>query len=639
MKSPDGRLEVTVYTDKAASAAGTDLAYSASFDGKEVVRTSAASMTLSDGLVLGQKGEDGKGFTVRKAVRRSVTETIDAPLYRQASFTESYNELLLVCREGYSVRFRVFDSGFAYRFETRLGDGQIEVVEELSNFNFPEEAKSWVAYSRGRDLLSNGFQSTYTHETVGGFGAGESDVALLPVAVEPVEGVKVLVSESDLRSYPGMFLTGADNGYKGLYAQLPDSTYLHHTRNQKKVVTREDIIARTEATRTFPWRILIVSDDDRNIPVNNLVYALAEPSRVADCSWVKPGQVAWEWWNDWGLRNVDFTPGINNRTYEAYIDFASQFGIEYVILDEGWSAKDDIMTIRDYIDLQGLVKYAADRNVGLIIWAVANVLDEKLEEACSYYSEMGVKGFKIDFIDRDDQEAMDLIYRICDATARHQLVLDIHGVNKPTGLNRTYPNIVNFEGVFGMEELKWSNPDVTFPFLRMVQGPVDYTAGAFVNATKDGFKIDYYEPMGQGTRAHQVATYVVFDAPLTMLCDTPSNYLEDPVCTKYITEIPTVFEKTEILAADLGGYIVTARYADGKWYVGALTDWTERCVKIEFPFMEEGKQYLVKALSDTEASNETPSSYRIEEFEMTAGESMAILMAQGGGAAMIIEEK
>jgi len=257
---------------------------------------------------------------------------------------------------------------------------------------------------------------------------------------------------------------------------------------------------------------------------------------------------------------------------------------------------------------------------------------------------MGVKGFKIDFIDRDDQEAMDLIYRICDATARHQLVLDIHGVNKPTGLNRTYPNIVNFEGVFGMEELKWSNPDqpsydVTFPFLRMVQGPVDYTAGAFVNATKDGFKIDYYEPMGQGTRAHQVATYVVFDAPLTMLCDTPSNYLEDPVCTKYITEIPTVFEKTEILAADLGGYIVTARYADGKWYVGALTDWTERCVKIEFPFMEEGKQYLVKALSDTEASNETPSSYRIEEFEMTAGESMAILMAQGGGAAMIIEEK
>ena len=640
--SPDGRLVLTVNTAATAVADG-DLAYSLEFDGAQIMTPSPISMTLADGRVLGKRDAQNEGFTVAKAKRASVTETIEAPLYRQSSFTESYNELLLVCKEGYSVRFRVFDSGFAYRFETNFGKGQIEVLNEQSSFLFPEDSKSWVAYSWGKNLLENSFQCTYTQETVGSFASGESHLAVLPLAVEMASGVKALVCESDLRSYPGMFLTGEEGGYKGYFAQLPDSMYIHPRRCQKKIATREEIIARTEATRTFPWRIVVVSDDDCQLPVNNLVYALAEPSRVKDASWVKPGQVAWEWWNDWGLRNVDFEPGINNETYRAYIDFASQFGIEYVILDEGWSSKEDILKIQDYIDLQGLVDYGKEKGVGLVIWAVANVLDDKLEEACAFYKEMGVKGFKIDFIDRDDQESMDLIYRICEAAARHQLVLDIHGVNKPAGINRTFPNVINVEGVFGLEELKWSNPDqpsydVTFPFLRMLQGPVDYTQGAFVNATKDGFKINYYEPMSQGTRAHQVATYVVFDSPLAMLCDTPSNYLEDTVCTRFITEIPTVFEKTQVLSAKMGSHIVTAREADGKWYVGALTDWNARKVTVSFPFMKEGSKYSVKILADTEESNVTPTVYEITEAVLEAGAEIELDLAQGGGAAMIIEE-
>lgn len=642
LKSPDGRLAVTVYTDAGELTGSADLAYSLEYDGVQVVNVSPVSMTLSDGTVLGGMNAEGEEFSVRKASYGSRSETIDAPLYRQSSFTESCNDLLLQC-DGYRIEFRAYDSGFAYRFVTEMGDGVIEVKDEQSTFLFSEDARSWVAYSWGKDLIANSFQATYAHETVSGFGSGDSDVALVPLAVEMNSGLTVLVCESDLRSYPGMFLTGTEGGYKGMFAHLPDSIYINPVRCQKKVATREDIIARTEASRTFPWRIVLVSDDDRKLPVNNLVYTLAEPSRIEDASWVKPGQVAWEWWNDWGLRNVDFIPGINNETYKAYIDFASKFGVEYVILDEGWSAKDDIMTIKDCIDLPGLVKYAAERNVGLIIWAVANVLDDKLEEACAYYSEMGIKGFKTDFIDRDDQESMDLIYRICDAAARHHLVLDLHGVNKPAGLNRTFPNVVNFEGVFGMEELKWSNPDqpsydVTFPFLRMVQGPVDYTQGAFVNATKDGFEIDYYEPMGQGTRAHQVATYVVFDSPLAMLCDTPSNYMDDPECTSFITSIPTVFEKTEILAADLGSYIVTARYAEGKWYVGALTDWNSRDITVPLSFLEEGKQYRAKVLRDTPKSNETPSSHIIQEITLTSADEMTFSLAQGGGTAMIIEE-
>lgn len=640
--SPDGRIVLTVNTSAGYLMAGSDLAYSVEFDGQKIVKTSPISMTLADGRVLGGKNEEGTGFTVKKAKRAVISEDINAPFYRQASFSETCNELLLDCMEGYSIRFRVYDSGIAYRFETRL-DGQIEVLDELSSFLFPEDSKAWVPYTHGRDLIANAFQNTYTQENISDFGSGASPYSILPLAVEAADGVKVVICESDLRSYPGMFLTGEDGGYKGFFAQLPDSTYINEVRCQKKVATREDIIARTEGTRTFPWRILIVSDDDRNIPVNNLVYALAEPARYEDVSWIRPGKVAWEWWNDYGLRNVDFKPGLNNDTYKAYIDFASQFGIEYVVLDEGWSAKDDVMVIRDYIDLPGLVAYAAERNVDLVIWAVANVLDDKLEEACAYYKGLGVKGFKVDFIDRDDQDAQDLIYRIADATARHRLMLDLHGVNKPAGLNRTFPNVVNFEGVFGQEEFKWSDPDmpsydVTFPFLRMVQGPVDYTPGAFVNATKEGFRIDYRHPMSQGTRAHQVAAYIVFDSPFTMLCDTPSNYLEDPACTAYIVGIPTVFESTEILSADLGSHIVSARKAGGKWYVGALTDWNPRKVSVELPFLEEGRTYKARMLTDTEASDVTPASYSLTEVELKAGDKVDFVLAHGGGAAMVIEE-
>lgn len=643
VESPDGRIVLTVNTDAGYLMTGSDLAYSVEFDGNKIMKTSPVSMTLADGRVLGGRDAEGAGFTVKKTKRATITEDITAPFYRQASFTETCNELLLECKEGYAIRFRVYDSGIAYRFETKF-DGQIEVVNELSSFLFPMDSKAWVPYTHGKDLIANAFQNTYTQENISDFGSGASPYSILPLAVESAGGVKVVICESDLRSYPGMFLTGEDGGYKGFFAQLPDSTYINPVRCQKKVATREDIIARTEGTRTFPWRIAIISDDDRNIPVNNLVYALAEPARYEDLSYVKPGKVAWEWWNDYGLRNVDFTPGVNNDTYKAYIDFASKFGIEYVVLDEGWSAKDDIMVIRDYIDLPGLVAYAAERNVDLVIWAVANVLDDKLEEACAFYKGLGVKGFKIDFIDRDDQDAQDLMYRIADATARHGLMLDIHGVNKPAGLNRTFPNVVNFEGVFGQEEFKWSNPDmpsydVTFPFLRMVQGPVDYTPGAFVNATKEGFKIDYRHPMSQGTRAHQVATYVVFDSPFTMLCDTPSNYLEDPECTAFIVGIPTVYEQTQILSADLGSHIVSARYAGGKWYVGALTDWNARNITIELPFLEEGKTYKARVLADTEKSDKTPASYAITEVELTAGAKMDLHLAQGGGAAIVIEEK
>lgn len=441
-----------------------------------------------------------------------------------------------------------------------------------------------------------------------------------------------------------MFLEGMEGGYSATFAKLPDSTYITPTRCQLKIATRQDVIARTEGTRSYPWRIVAVAENDIQLPTNDLVYLLGEPRKVGDVSWIKPGLVSWEWWNDCGLTNINFKPGVNTETYKAYIDFAARFNIPYIIIDEGWSAKDDIMVIKEAVDLKGLIAYGAERNVGIIIWAVANVLDDKLEEACAFYSQMGVKGFKVDFFDRDDQRCVDMVYRLAEAAGTYHLMLDLHGIYKPTGLNRTYPHIVNFEGVFGLEEVKWSNPDmplydVTFPYIRQVQGPVDYTQGAYINSTKEGFEINYHKPMRQGTRAHQVATYVVFDSPLTMLCDTPSHYLADVPCTEFITSIPTVFEQTHIIAGQIGEYIVTTREKDGKWYVGALTNWDEREVIINLSFLEKGKQYTAKLLADAADSSVKPEKYKISTIDVDSASEILVKLAKGGGAALIIEAK
>ena len=583
----------------------------------------------------------GVGEASYKVKIGSASESVDAPFYRQNKISAEWN-YARVDYADWTLEFRVYNEGVAWRFETEFESDAV-VLDETAQFVFPEDPMAWVPYSRGKDLIANSYQSQYTYEKVSRFGS-QSNLTFLPVAVKNKSGKTLLICESDLRSYPGMFLEGMEGGYSATFAKLPDSTYITPTRCQLKIATRQDVIARTEGTRSYPWRIVAVAENDIQLPINDLVYLLGEPRKVGDVSWIKPGLVSWEWWNDCGLTNINFKPGVNTETYKAYIDFAARFNIPYIIIDEGWSAKDDIMVIKEAVDLKGLIAYGAERNVGIIIWAVANVLDDKLGEACAFYSQMGVKGFKVDFFDRDDQRCVDMVYRLAEAAGTYHLMLDLHGIYKPTGLNRTYPHIVNFEGVFGLEEVKWSNPDmplydVTFPYIRQVQGPVDYTQGAYINSTKEGFEINYHKPMSQGTRAHQVATYVVFDSPLAMLCDTPSHYLADVPCTEFITSIPTVFEQTHIIAGQIGEYIVTTREKDGKWYVGALTNWDEREVIINLSFLEKGKQYTAKLLADAADSSVKPEKYKISTIDVDSASEILVKLAKGGGAALIIEAK
>lgn len=626
--SPDGKIKLVVDLKDSVS-------YSIVYEGEVLVSPSALAMKFEGGRML------GVGEASYKVKIGSASESVDAPFYRQNKISAEWN-YARVDYADWTLEFRVYNEGVAWRFETEFESDAV-VLDETAQFVFPEDPMAWVPYSRGKDLIANSYQSQYTYEKVSRFGS-QSNLTFLPVAVKNKSGKTLLICESDLRSYPGMFLEGMEGGYSATFAKLPDSTYITPTRCQLKIATRQDVIARTEGTRSYPWRIVAVAENDIQLPINDLVYLLGEPRKVGDVSWIKPGLVSWEWWNDCGLTNINFKPGVNTETYKAYIDFAARFNIPYIIIDEGWSAKDDIMVIKEAVDLKGLIAYGAERNVGIIIWAVANVLDDKLEEACAFYSQMGVKGFKVDFFDRDDQRCVDMVYRLAEAAGTYHLMLDLHGIYKPTGLNRTYPHIVNFEGVFGLEEVKWSNPDmplydVTFPYIRQVQGPVDYTQGAYINSTKEGFEINYHKPMSQGTRAHQVATYVVFDSPLAMLCDTPSHYLADVPCTEFITSIPTVFEQTHIIAGQIGEYIVTTREKDGKWYVGALTNWDEREVIINLSFLEKGKQYTAKLLADAADSSVKPEKYKISTIDVDSASEILVKLAKGGGAALIIEAK
>ena len=622
--SPDGSLVVEVST-------ADNLTYKVTRHGTPLLESSAIAMHLNDGR------SPGLGTDVATAKRSTMHRTVEAPFYRQSSVTEHYNQLLLDLGDGVVVNFRVFDEGCAYRFETSFEE-DIVVKDETAEFNFAGDPAMWIPYTNG---VANAFQFPYTltkQSEVDG-----TKPIILPLAVDCGAAGKVLIMEADMESYPGMFIEPKDGGLSGYFIEVPDSVYLHERRHQEKVVTRHDYIAATKGERTFPWRVLAVADEDKDLPTNNMVYMLAAENRIGDYSWVKTGKVAWDWWNDWGIdESVDFEPGVNNATYKYYIDFASTYGLEYVVLDEGWYVPQsgDLYNIVEEINLEELIAYAAEKNVKLILWAVANVISD---EQCKHYADMGIAGFKVDFIDRDDQKAVDLVYRLAEMTAKHKMVLDIHGVYKPTGLNRTYPNVINFEGVYGLEELKWSNPnmpeyDVTFPYIRMVQGPADYTPGAMRNATREGFKIEYYTPMSQGTRAHQVGLYVVCDAPIVMLCDAPTRYEAEPECTKFIAQMPTEVEKTEILSGKMGEWIVSARKAGEKWFVGGLTNWDAREVEVDFAFLDEGKEYKATILADAEDANENPTHHTITEQVVKADSKLTIAMAQGGGFGIILEE-
>ncbi len=639
LSSPDGKISTDISTDGG-------LNYSVSYDGTTVITPSSIGITLADGTEIGPSAK------LSGAKRRSVDETIKSPFYRADELTDRYNELSFNIDRNWGIVFRAYNDGIAYRFVMK-GKKPVTVTDETAILRFPSDASVAVPYVAGTSCDSyepqffNSFENRYTVTTLSGI--DNRRLMFLPLVVEPVDGVKVLVTESALIDYPGMYLSRQSdaNELTAVFAPYPKDVEQGGWNNLQGVVkSHENYIAKIDSPRALPWRITVIAPDDVTLAATNLSYLLGEPSRIDDISWIKPGKVAWEWWNNWNLDGVDFKTGVNNDTYKAYIDFAAANGIEYVILDEGWAVnkKADLMQIVPEIDLKELADYGAERNVGLILWAGYLAFDRNMEEQCKYFSDLGIKGFKIDFMNRDDQPMTEFYRRAAETAARYNLVIDFHGAYKPAGFNRTYPNVLNFEGVHGLETMKWSADtvdqveyDVMIPFIRQAAGPMDYTQGAMRNASKGNYYPCNSEPMSQGTRCRQLALYVVLDSPLNMLCDSPSNYTREPECTDFIASIPTVWDETVILDGKMGDYIVTARRSGDTWYIGGLTDWTPRDIEVDLSFLPQGKTFDADVFADGVNAHRKGIDYKRTHSKVDASSRMKLHLAPGGGFAAVIK--
>ena len=625
--SPDGRLQISVQT-------GQTLTYAVSYNGQALITPSEIGLTLENGTLYGP----GTKFT--KAVKSARNQSFQTALFKRSVVNDVCNELRLRAKD-FDVVFRAYDDGAAYRFEPQK---PVTVKSEKATFRFADDWPAYVPYTGNGDndgsQFYTSFEAQYQHHKLSEWDRGH--LVFLPITIEAAGGVRICLVESDLLDYPGMFL-GNDGGTPNLYgifAEVPTEVDRDgHNKLQRIVRKRADVIAKD--TKQLPWRGIIVATEDRQLAQSDFVYRLATPAEEKDWSWVKPGKVAWDWWNDWNIYGVDFEAGINNDTYKYYIDFASAKGIEYVILDEGWSVVGkSLLDIVPEIDLEMLSKYAQEKGVGLILWAGCWPFNQDMEAVCAKYSAMGIKGWKIDFMDYDDQQMVQFYRRAAETAAKYGMLCDFHGAFKPTGLNRTYPNVINFEGVYGLENMKWNQRadevtyDVTIPFVRLVAGPADYTQGAMRNGTRANYRAVNSEPMSQGTRCHQLAEYIIFDAPLTMLCDSPSNYLQEPECTEFIASVPTVWDETVALDGKIGEYVVMARRKGDTWYIGALNGWDARDLEIDLSFLPADKTQGT-AFQDGVNAHRAARDYKKTGVQVSGKKAKAHL-APGGGYVLVI---
>lgn len=621
VKSPNGSIVVRVTVD-------AHISWSVEQKGQPVILSSPLALELDNGEVLGDNAR------VLAAPTQSVDATITPIDYKKATIRDHYNQLTLRCKGDYSILFRIYDDAVAYRFVTNR-KGDLTIKNETANFNFADDDKAFIPiqwdYRAGKNFNSS-FEALYHEINLSQF--PKDSLAFLPLLVDGGR-FKVCVLEADLEDYPGMYLdlNATQKGLKGVYAPYPLDAELHSINYIPN--NRAPYIAKTSGTRNFPWRVIVISEQDKDLLNQDIVQKLAAPPRLTDVSWIKPGQVAWDWWNNWNVSHVDFKAGINTETYKYYIDFAAANHLAYIIMDEGWSNDLDLMQQSKKINLQEIIDYGKQKGVGVILWATWYAVTHQMDKAFPFYANMGVKGFKIDFIDRDDQVAIASTYAIAQKAAENKLLVDYHGTSKPTGLQRTWPNVIGYEGVKGLENFKWANEDqpryvATIPFIRMVAGPMDYTPGAMRNATQDTYRPINDNPMSKGTRCMQLAEYVIFEAPLQMLSDNPTTYMRERECLDFITSVPTIFDETVPLDGKVGEWLAMARRKGDTWFVGALTNWTPREGAIDLSFLPPGN-YEAVVFKDGVNADRDATDYKKETITVKSGDKLQVHLAPGGG--------
>uniref|UniRef100_UPI0032173090 glycoside hydrolase family 97 protein n=1 Tax=uncultured Draconibacterium sp. TaxID=1573823 RepID=UPI0032173090 len=626
LKSPDGKLEVTIDVQDKVS-------YSIQLNGDVILAPSAIAMSLSEGVEL------GKSAQIRNVETSSVSTIIEPVVKRKfEQIQDNYNELTIQFKGDYNLIFRAYNDGIAYRWKLNR-TGNYKVISEDVNFCFTANNKVWFPeessmYSHQERGYSVEKLANITTDRFGSTG----------MLVELPGGAKMYISESDLESYPGMFLQGTEtpNMLKGKFAGFPLETKQTSDRDVK-VTKYANYLAEIKAPRAFPWRVMIIAGEDKQLITSELIYQLASPNRIGKTNWIKIGKVAWDWWNANNIYGVDFESGINTKTYKYYIDFASKYNLKYIILDEGWYHLEDVLKVNDAINIKELVAYGKKKNVDVILWVTWKALYDKLDQALTTFNKWGVKGIKVDFMQRDDQWMVDYYYLVAQKAADQKLLVDYHGSYKPTGISRTFPNVITSEGVRGLENCKWSDVvtpehNVTLPFIRMVAGPMDYTPGAMLNARKDNFKAIFTEPMSSTTRCHQLAMYVVYESPLQMLADNPSNYYREPECMKFLSQVPTEWDDTKVLAAKVSDYIAVARKAGNRWYIGAMTDWDERSLTVKLDFLPKGK-HTMRIWKDGINANKHAADFAMTKIVVNSGDEIQIPMKKGGGYAAIISQQ
>jgi alpha-glucosidase len=616
ISSPDGKIVINV-------SIGSDIRWSATFENKEIISSAKVAMTLGDGKIFG----------VNEAVKKSSLVRLNEILkpevaYKKSEITDNFNALLLSFKSGFSLHFRAYNDGIAYRYETIQKD-TIIIKNEICELQFPSGTNSWFPLERS--FMSHN-ENTFIYSNLDTIRADH--LASLPVLFQTA-GVNILLTESDIEDYAGMWVRGAGSGkIEGTWPEYPAVESLNSDRNLRVTKTM-NYIAKTNGTRTFPWRVFVIAGEDGKLIESDLVYKLAAPCRLKETGWIKPGKVAWDWWNANNIFGVDFRAGLNTETYKYYIDFASKNGIEYVILDEGWYKLGNVLEVAQGFDVPELCRYAASKNVGIILWVVWKTFYDQMEQALARYEEWGVKGVKVDFMQRDDQKMVNFYWEAAKKTAEHHMLIDFHGSYKPDGLGRTYPNALTREGVKGLEHDKWSkevNPehDVTLPFTRMIAGPMDYTPGAMINMDRTNFSPQFSRPESQGTRVHQMALYVAYESPLQMMADNPSNYMKEQECTDFIVKIPVVWDDVKVLTAKVGDYLLLARRSGKEWFIGALTDWNARDLDLDLSFLSQG-EYQIEIFRDGVNADRYASDYKHLKLDVNSSSRMKIHLAPGGG--------
>lgn len=622
LESPDGQIEVQLHaTDR--------LRYDVIVNHVPVLQRATLSLQL-EGVTFGVQP------TVGAVARRSFAGTVNPPVRQKAAvLPERYNELRVPVHASACVVFRAYNEGVAYRWETTLPQREIKVLAEEAAFNFaadapvyfPEEASF---YSHNERLFQPRAMADLTRH----------NLASIP-AVVAARGVKIMITDADVEDYPGLWLRGT--GRAGLAATFPPVALQERLEGDRdlRVTQSADYIAVTPGTRTYPWRVLGVAQRDGDMLVNPLVYLLASPSRVTDTAWIKPGKVAWDWWNANNLAHVDFKAGINTRTYKEYIDFAAENHLDYIILDEGWYRLGNVLAVVPEMNVEELVAYGKQKGVGIILWVVWKTLADQLQPALDQFSRWGVRGLKVDFMQRDDQALIRFYHEVCREAAQRHLLVDFHGAVRPASMTRTWPNLISTEGVRGLEWCKWSSytdpeHDVTLPFTRMFVGPMDYTPGAMRNAARKEFAPAFDRPMSQGTRCHQLGLYVVFESPLQMLADSPTQYRREPETMSFLGAVPTVWDETRVLDARLGDYVVLARRSGDTWFVGAITDWNRRELEVDLSFLPAGPFVLTQWADGVNADRYAEDFVRSTQ-RVTNQTRLRLQLAEGGGWAGIIK--